>query len=185
MSQAPGQRSTVPLQQPSKSTGAQIKAIMSLGEQKIGVESGSNIPQQTAKVARSLKQHHSANASHYTQLFCSFNVQLPHIMRNESTHASPRMCHNMSRHCSTWLHKCRAEDTFGGWKRMVVYNDPHYQRQSSAHTVSATNQDTPLAIRRRRLLYSPEKSLFEVRPSITVMHSLDDEQPTTTPNVEI
>ena len=132
MSQAPGQRSTVPLQQPSKSTGAQIKAIMSLGEQKIGVESGSNIPPKAAKVARSLKQHHSANASHYTQPFCSFNVQLPHIMRNESTHASPRMCHNMSRHCSTWLHECRAEDTFGGWKRIVVCNDPLCQRQSSA-----------------------------------------------------
>ena len=138
MSQVPEQRSTVPLHQPSKSTGAQIKAIMSLGEQKIGVESGSNISQsaQTAKVARSLKQHHSANASHYTQPFCSFNVQLPHIMRNESTHASPRMCHNMSRHCSTWLHECRAEDTFGGWKRIVVCNDPLGQRQSSAHSVS-------------------------------------------------
>ena len=136
MRHTPGQRSTVPPQKPSMSTGAQINAIMSLGEQEIRVECGSTIPHKAAKGARGLSRHHSANASHYTQPFCSFNVQLPHIMRNESTHASPRMCHNMSRHCSTWLHECRAEDTFGGWKRIVVCNDPLGQRQSSAHSVS-------------------------------------------------
>ena len=61
----------------------------------------------------------------------------------------------------------------------------HTAKDKARHTVSATNQDAPLAIRRRKLLYSPGKSLFEVRPSITVMHSLDDEQPTIAPNVEI
>ena len=67
----------------------------------------------------------------------------------------------------------------------LLYVMIHSAKDKARHTVSATNQDAPLAIRRRKLLYSPGKSLFEVRPSITVMHSLDDEQPTTTPNVEI
>ena len=61
----------------------------------------------------------------------------------------------------------------------LLYVMIHSAKDKARHTVSATNQDAPLAIRRRKLLYSPGKSLFEVRPSITVMHSLDDEQPTT------
>ena len=67
----------------------------------------------------------------------------------------------------------------------LLYIMIHSAKDKARHTVSATNQDAPLAIRRRKLLYSPAKSLFEVRPSITVMHSLDDEQPPKTPNVEI